>query len=331
MRGHADLLHNLKLPNPKKRVIAIVEIKKVVQQKLTQVNSKELVDPLTVLLRHLLRDESAEVYMEALNLLKYFVGSVSPHLSALDLHLMIGQFLSVVVAGQTAPNMRTRVASDKVVVYFAKHSSIGSLVVAKEVLKNIDRLNRTLNFVAAATQVASDDPEQTEKKTLLSRFYGILQMLLQQFSIVLLYQPEFYQKCIEALADSMTKSVNEPVLKSTCVQLATILYQIDTKLLENAVNALDFTKKTQIKKLLIELENSNQKGLVSQNKNLVVGTRGSSPDASFRDTQQSFTSLQSRSSIMSPGLNMSRRLSRDQGNSEVRRSREPGSTPKVPL
>jgi Flp pilus assembly CpaE family ATPase len=40
--------------------------------------------------------------------------------------------------------MRTRVASDKIVIYFAKHTSIGSLVVAKEVLKNIDRLNRSV-------------------------------------------------------------------------------------------------------------------------------------------------------------------------------------------
>ena len=147
---------------------------------------------------------------------------------------------------------------------------------------------------------------------------------------MLLYQPEFYQKCIEALADTMTKSVNEPVLKSTCVQLTTTLYQIDMKVLENAVNALDFTKKAQIKKLTIELENSKQKGLVSQNQNLVSGPRGGSPDASFRDTQQSFTSLQSRSSIMSPGLSMKRRLSRDRGNSEVRSSRELGSTPKLP-
>ena len=182
MRGHADLLQQLKLPNPKKRQIAIVEIKKIVQQKLTQVNkqsTKELVDPLSILLRHLLKDESPEVYMESLNLLKFFVGSVSQHLSALDLHLMMGQFLTVIVAGQSTTNMRTRVASDKVIVYFAKHTSIGSLVVAKEVLKNIERLNRSLTFVAAATQVTADDPEQAEKKTLLSRFYGILQMLLQ--------------------------------------------------------------------------------------------------------------------------------------------------------
>jgi hypothetical protein len=39
--------------------------------------------------------------------------------------------------------MRARVSSDKVIVYFAKHTNIGSLVVAKEVLKNIERLNRS--------------------------------------------------------------------------------------------------------------------------------------------------------------------------------------------
>jgi hypothetical protein len=39
-----------------------------------------------------------------------------------------------------------------VIVYFAKHTSIGSLVVAKEVLKNIERLNRSA-FVKQEVEV----------------------------------------------------------------------------------------------------------------------------------------------------------------------------------
>jgi len=65
--------------------------------------------------------------------------------------------------------MKARIASDKVIVYFAKHTSIGSLVVAKEVLKNIERLNRTA-FVKSEVE--------EDKKPILNRFYGILQMLL---------------------------------------------------------------------------------------------------------------------------------------------------------
>ena len=38
--------------------------------------------------------------------------------------------------------MRIRLASDKVIIYFAKHNNIGSFVVAKEVLKNIERINK---------------------------------------------------------------------------------------------------------------------------------------------------------------------------------------------
>lgn len=44
---------------------------------------------------------------------------------------------------QGQQNIRTRVASDKVIIYLAKHTNIGSLVVAKEVLKNIERLNKS--------------------------------------------------------------------------------------------------------------------------------------------------------------------------------------------
>ena len=66
--------------------------------------------------------------------------------------------------------MKTRIASDKVVVYFAKHNSIGSLVVAKEVLKNIDRLNTS---AFSAKSVAADDKEEDRKQVLI-RFYNTL-------------------------------------------------------------------------------------------------------------------------------------------------------------
>jgi hypothetical protein len=38
------------------------------------------------------------------------------------------------------------------------------------------------------------------------------------------------------------------------------LFQIDAKLLDQGVQQLDFTKKTHLKKIIIELENSSQKG-----------------------------------------------------------------------
>lgn len=49
-----------------------------------------MVEPMQVLLRELLRDDNTDVYLEALNLLKFIVGSLASHLSALDLHLMMG-------------------------------------------------------------------------------------------------------------------------------------------------------------------------------------------------------------------------------------------------
>lgn len=55
--------------------------------------------------------------------------------------------------------MKARIASDKVIVYFAKHTNIGSLVVAKEVLKNIERLNKS-----ALLKTAVADEQQEEKK-----------------------------------------------------------------------------------------------------------------------------------------------------------------------
>ena len=51
--------------------------------------------------------------------------------------------------------MKARIASDKVIVYLAKHTSIGSLVVAKEVLKNIERFNRSA-FIKSEVESLED-------------------------------------------------------------------------------------------------------------------------------------------------------------------------------
>jgi hypothetical protein len=197
-----DILDQLKLPNVKKRQRAIVDIKKIIQQKISKVNSstaRDLFEPISLLMRQLLTDDAVEVYLESLNLLKYVVGSLAPHLSSLDLHLMMGSFIGLIVNQTGKDNMRIRVASDKVIVFFARHNSIGSYIVAKEVLKNIERINRQLaQSIGSAhnpmshtadslgSAVAAADELQSKKDS-LTRFYGILNLLLQQFSIVLCY------------------------------------------------------------------------------------------------------------------------------------------------
>ena len=118
-------------------------------------------------------------------------------------------------------------------------------------------------------------------------------------------------KCLEHIAETMNNSPpdEEPTIKTICTQIIVSLYNIDHDLLEQGVNKLDFTKKTPIRKVMIEHENLSQK-----HKNLQVITtaketlthqgpthgpnfianaadRDGSPQASLRDTQQSFASF----------------------------------------
>ena len=101
---------------------------------------------------------------------------------------------------------------------------------------------------------------------------------------------------------------SEPALRSICTQIILTLYNTDHELLEQGVNKLDFTKKTPIRKVMIEHENLSLK-----HKNLQVitqpeilshqgpthgpnfvanaGDREGSPNASLRDTQNSFASF----------------------------------------
>ena len=104
--------------------------------------------------------------------------------------------------------MRIRVASDKVIVFFAKHANIGSFIVAKEVLKNVERTSRGILTQPPASVTAEDAlTEKTQKKEILVRHFNILHMLLQQFSIVLCYQPQFYVKVLEHVSETMNMSV----------------------------------------------------------------------------------------------------------------------------
>ena len=65
----------------------------------------------------------------------------------------------------------------------------------------------------------------------------------------------------------MSSVDEEPAIKSICTQILITLYNTDNELLEQGVNRLDFTKKTPIKKVMIEHEN-----LTSKHKNLQVIT-----------------------------------------------------------
>jgi hypothetical protein len=131
-----------------------------------------------------LADEDPEIYMETLNMLRAVVGALVPHMSTLDVHLMLGSFIGVIVSNTVSGNIRTQMASDKVIIFFAKHGNIGPFVVAKDILKNIEKSIK-------AVQVILKKEEQLaciqDKKPTILRFLSILQLLLQHFSIVLCY------------------------------------------------------------------------------------------------------------------------------------------------
>jgi len=79
---------------------------------------------------------------------------------------------------------RTRVASDKVIIFFAKHNNIGSFVVAKEICKSIERLNRSAfassfgtegpNATQSSTQNNAPKEGEVDKKETLGRLYNIM-------------------------------------------------------------------------------------------------------------------------------------------------------------
>jgi len=108
---------------------------------------------------------------------------------------LIGSFIGIIVSNTVSGNIRIQVASDKVIIFFAKHSNIGPLVVARDIIKNIEKVSQAISRSGSKKEVFS------EKKSFLTRFLSILLLLVNQFSIVLCYDEDFNDKMIACLAD----------------------------------------------------------------------------------------------------------------------------------
>lgn len=148
---------------------------------------------------------------------------------------------------------------------------------------------------------------------MLLRFYGILQLLLQQFSIVLCYQQDFYTSCLETLADTMLlfggsqqEQTDETALRKVLIQLIHNLYAIDYKLLDASVSKLsDLNRKTPLKKAIIEFESQQKQGKALIDMQQAVLPQHQTIDP-MRDTKMSFASSTNRQSLFSPGSTMTR-------------------------
>ena len=108
MFGH-EVVALLKSPDTKKRLKGLVDVKKQFTKAavgLEESKARELFEPITMLMRVVLSDESTDIYLEALKLLKFVVNSLAPHLGSLELHILIGSFVGIIVSNTVSSNMR---------------------------------------------------------------------------------------------------------------------------------------------------------------------------------------------------------------------------------
>ena len=329
----SETIDELKSANPKKRLKALVDIKKMFLKATVNMNSKrarELSEPITHLMRLILSDENTDVYLEALKIVKFIIAALSGHLESLDLHILIGSFLGTIVTNTVNSNVRIQVASDKVVIYFAKHNNIGPFVIARDILKNVDK-------ISFAIERSGHKRKETfsEKKPFVTRFLSILLLLVNQFSIVLcyngsndenqdslgnnvnfslksgseakpsgiplkLYETDFNDKLVKWLAQLLENSDSDLNIKSLASQILSSLQSIDSKTLDFSINKLDPIKKAPLKKIMIELEamKKNGKSVLGDNKNQLTNSDMTSHTPPFR-MSPSERNTSSRTSLFS--------------------------------
>lgn len=197
-------------------------------------------------MRLILADDNSEVYLEALKIVKYVTSALAPHLGALDLHILIGSFIGIIVSNTVSSNLRIQVASDKVIILFAKHNNIGPLVVAKDIIKNVEK-------IVQAVQKSGNKKKDIllEKKSFLLRFLSILLLLVNQFSIILWYQADFNDKMIVCLGQLIECSDSDQSIKNLLSQIFSVLYSIDSQTIETSISKLDGNKKNPLLKLKV--------------------------------------------------------------------------------
>ena len=236
-----ETIEMMKSNNPKARLKALFEIKKEISQitvNLSEKRAKEISEPITYLMRLILGDENAEIYLEALKIVKNITSTLAPHLGSLDLHILVGSFIGIIVSNTVNSSLRIQVASDKVIVLFAKHNNIGPFVVAKDIIKNIEKI------VTAIKKSGNKKKElYLEKSSFLWRFLSILLLLVNQFSITLWYQADFNDKMVACLSQLVEISDSDQNVKNLITQIFSTLYSIDPQTLENAINKIETKKK----------------------------------------------------------------------------------------
>lgn len=295
-----DTVDKLKSANPKNRLKALVEVKKIVSKlavNLTDKKARELSEPITHLMRQILSDESSDVYLEALKIVRFIIASLAPHLGTLDLHILIGSFVGIIVSNTVSSNVRIQLSSDKVIIFFAKHSNIGPFVVARDIIKNIEKIS-----IAIEKSGTKKKEVFSEKKSFLTRFLSILLLLVNQFSIVLCYEADFNDRMIACLAQLTANSDSDPNIKSLVSQILSALYSIDEKTLSVSINKLDPIQKAPLLKIKIEMEvmMKSGNGVITENRNTFASSDVSSHTPPFRMSPSGRDSS-SRSSLYSPG------------------------------
>lgn len=57
---------------------------------------------------------------------------------------MMGSFIGIIVNNTINGNIKVLMTSDKVIIFFAKHNNIGPILVGKDILKNIEKINKAM-------------------------------------------------------------------------------------------------------------------------------------------------------------------------------------------
>ena len=252
-------LNDLNSSSKKKKQKAIVEIKKNITKNTVNLNrtkAKQLFDPISILIRQILADKDPMVYLEGLKLLKFAVSKLAPHLDSLDLNILIGSYVGIIVSNQST-NMSIQIQSDKVIIFLAKHSNIGPYVVARDILRNMDKITKVIKNA----DILSKKEVIDSKRTSLTRFMQILQLLVGQFQTILFYEAEFNRFLISNLSELISSSNGDMSIKNLSTQILNSFFLFDQKTLEVTIQKLPPLQKAPILKILIELESLKKEGI----------------------------------------------------------------------
>ncbi len=300
--------------DPAQRIKGLVGIKKYIskQESTKEISSDkahEILDELSMLMRTVLNDTNPDVYLEALQLLKFALNLLLKHLTPFDLQITVNTIISILIPKTIAsPNHKIQIATDKFILSLGKESLVGPIIIIKNVFRLLDKLagenvsyqkslrassSQTHGFGTASKTNGFD---QNQNVATIMRYLGIACLVLGHYKTVIAHSKEAIDCFSDTAVSLFVGYPDKCQIKEMVAQISRDIRAVDARAFEGVLAKKEGEAKTKPSEILAagvgEFEEKQlvaKEGLMKRKMGSSKGFGGGAGET--RETAESATSI----------------------------------------